>query len=64
MRRSRSFSARSDGRIWLAYAKGTPNSSPLIPSDGGASFHPQSKSPAKEKFMIGMRRGPRILAEG
>ena len=56
------FSAR-DGRIWLAYAKDSELFA-AYSSDGGATFSSAVKLAGKEKFMIGMRRGPRIVAEG
>lgn len=56
------FSAR-DGRVWLAYAKGKDL---LVASskDGGVEFSAHVKIVSDEKFMVGMRRGPRVVAEG
>lgn len=56
------FSA-TDGRVWLTYAKGKEL---LVASskDGGVSFSPPAGIVSDEKFMVGMRRGPRIVAEG
>ncbi len=56
------FSAR-DGRVWLAYAKGK-DLFVACSKDGGAEFSAPVKIVSDEKFMIGMRRGPRIVADG
>jgi hypothetical protein len=52
-----------DGRIWLAYAH---NDELFATSskDGGVTFAPAVKVAVADQFMIGMRRGPRIVAEG
>ena len=56
------FSAR-DGRVWLAYAKGK-DLFVAYSKDGGVDFSAPVKVVSDEKFMIGMRRGPRVVAEG
>ena len=56
------FSAR-DGRVWLAYAKGK-DLFVAYSKDGGVEFSAAVKVVSDEKFMIGMRRGPRIVADG
>ena len=56
------FSAR-DGRVWLAYAKGA-DLFAAFSKDGGVEFSSPIKIASDEKFMIGMRRGPRIVADG
>ncbi len=56
------FSAR-DGRVWLAYAKGK-DLLVAYSKDGGVEFSAPVKIASDENLMIGMRRGPRIVADG
>lgn len=51
-----------DGRIWLAYAQNDELFA-TFSKDGGVTFAPAVKVAGADQFMIGMRRGPRIVAE-
>lgn len=53
----------ADGRVWLAYAKGT-DLFAACSTDAGASFAPAVRIAGEESFMVGMRRGPRVVADG
>jgi len=53
----------SDGRIWLAYGQAK-DIYVACSEDGGKSFAPAVKVASAPTLMLGMRRGPRIVAHG
>lgn len=53
----------NDGRVWLVYAKGKELFA-TSSTDAGASFSPAVRIAGEDTFMVGMRRGPRIVADG
>ncbi|MEO7411841.1 MAG: sialidase family protein [Opitutaceae bacterium] len=53
----------SDGRVWLAYGKGT-EVFVARSDDSGATFGAPSSIATLPKLALGMRRGPRIAAKG
>lgn len=57
------LAATADGQIFLAYGQGR-DVFVASSSDGGGTFTPAVKVATLPKLMLGMRRGPRIVAEG
>jgi hypothetical protein len=53
----------ADGRVWLTYAKGV-DLFATCSTDAGVTFAPAVKIAGEEGFMVGMRCGPRIVADG
>jgi hypothetical protein len=57
------LAAGTDGRVWLAYGKAK-DIYVTCSEDGGKSFAPAVKVASAPTLMLGMRRGPRIVAHG
>lgn len=57
------LAAAADGRVWLVYGRST-EVFVACSDDGGKTFSAGVKVATVPKLMLGMRRGPRIAADG
>jgi hypothetical protein len=57
------LAVNSQGRVWLAYGRAK-DVFVARSDDGGKTFAPAVKVTSQPKLMLGMRRGPRIAAQG